>query len=109
MTKPVVMQLYCGVFRQCGVDDIQKPLGTRLRNSSGAPRRILPLPPSPIFAPVLLGYAVTIGPRNSKEGQTDLRDITRNNTQSCVLRLSDSSVPRRDRRLRKRVLVESVE
>jgi hypothetical protein len=54
-------------------------------------RRVLPLHPSPIFAPVLLGYAVTIGSRYSKEGQTDLRNVTRNNTQSCVLRLSDSS------------------
>jgi hypothetical protein len=59
-------------------------------------RRVLPLHPSPIFAPVLLGYAVTIGSRNSKEGQTDLRDVTRNNTQSYVLRVLDSSVDRRD-------------
>jgi hypothetical protein len=47
------------------MDDIQKPWGTRLRNS--------------------------------KEGQTDLRDVTRNNnTQSYVLRVLDSSVDRRD-------------
>jgi hypothetical protein len=44
----------------------------------------------------LPGYAVSIGSRNSKEGQTDLRDVTRNNTQSYVLRVVDSSVDRRD-------------
>jgi hypothetical protein len=59
-------------------------------------RRVLPLHPSPIFAPVLLGYAVTIGSRNSKEGQSDLSDVTHNNTQRCVLRVLDSSVDRRD-------------
>jgi hypothetical protein len=59
-------------------------------------RRVLPLHPSPIFALVLLGYAVTIGSRNSKEEQSDLRNVNRNNTQSCVLRLSDSRVNRRD-------------
>jgi hypothetical protein len=60
------------MFRQCGMDDIQKRRGTRLRNSSGT-WCVLPLHPSPIFPPVLLGS------RNSKEGQTDLRDFTRNN------------------------------
>jgi hypothetical protein len=59
-------------------------------------RRVLPLHPSPIFAPVLLDYAVTIVLRNSKEGQTDLSDVTLNNTQRCVLRVLDSSVDRRD-------------
>jgi hypothetical protein len=43
--------------------------------------------PYPRFAPhrALLGYAVNTGLRNSKEGQRDLRDITSNNTQRCVL------------------------
>jgi hypothetical protein len=58
--------------------------------------RVLPLHPSPLSAPVLLGYAVTIGPRNSKEGPRDLSDVTRNSTQRCVLCMSDSSVDRRD-------------
>jgi hypothetical protein len=61
-------------------------------------RRVLPLHPSPIFATVLLGYAVTIGSRNSKEGQSDLSDVKRNYTERCFLRVSDSSVDRRDRR-----------
>jgi hypothetical protein len=54
----------------------------------------LPSLPSPLFAPhsVLLGYMVTTGSRNSKEGPRDLSDVTRNNTQHCVLRMSDSSV-----------------
>jgi hypothetical protein len=33
----------------------------------------------------LLGYAVNTGLRNSKEGPRDLRDVTCNNTQRCVL------------------------
>jgi hypothetical protein len=50
--------------------------------------------PHPRFAPhrALLGYAVNNGLYNSKEGPRDLRDVTRNNTQRCVLRMSDSSV-----------------
>jgi hypothetical protein len=57
---------------------------------------VMPPHPSPLFALVLLGYAVTIGSRNSKEGPRDLSDIMRNSTQRCVLRMSDSSVDRRD-------------
>jgi hypothetical protein len=55
--------------------------------------RVLPHFPS---LRVLLGYAVTIGSRNSKEGPRNLSDVTRNSTQRCVLRMSDSSVDRRD-------------
>jgi hypothetical protein len=56
--------------------------------------RVLPPLPSPRFAPhlLLLGYAVTTGSRKSKEGTRDLHDIMRNNTQRCVLRVSDCSV-----------------
>jgi hypothetical protein len=59
--------------------------GTRLRNSSGALPRIAS-PPVPRFAPhrALPGYAVNTGSRNS-DGSRDLRDVTRNNTQHCVL------------------------
>jgi hypothetical protein len=46
---------------------------------------------------VLLGYAITTGSRNSKEGPRDLSDVTRNSTQRCVLCMSDSSVYRGDR------------
>jgi hypothetical protein len=53
------------------------------------------LPPLPSFR-VLLGYEVNTWSRNSKEGQRDLSDVTRNNTRRCVLRVSDSSVDRRD-------------
>jgi hypothetical protein len=62
--------------------------------------RVLPPLPSPCFAPhrVLLGYAVTTGSCNSKEGPHDLLDVTHNNTQCCVLRKSDSSVYNRDNR-----------
>jgi hypothetical protein len=45
---------------------------------------------------VLLGYVVITWSRNSKAGRRDLSDVTRNNTQRCVLRVSDSSVDRRD-------------
>jgi hypothetical protein len=50
--------------------------------------------PYPCFAPlrVLLGYAVTTGLLNSKEGPRDLLDVMRNNTEYCVLRMSESSV-----------------
>jgi hypothetical protein len=60
--------------------------------------RVLPHLPSPRFAshPVLLGYAVATGSRNSKDGPRNLRDVTRNNTQRCVLRMSDSSVYKRE-------------
>jgi hypothetical protein len=53
------------------------------------------LPPLPSLR-VLLGYAVITWSRNSKEGQRDLSDVTCNNTQRCVLRMSDSSVDRID-------------
>jgi hypothetical protein len=61
--------------------------------------RVLPLLPSPRFVPhrVLLGYAVTTGLRNSKEGPRDLRDVMRNDTQHCVFHMSDSSVYNRVR------------
>jgi hypothetical protein len=54
--------------------------------------------PYPRFAPhrTLLGYTVTTGLRNSKEGPCDLHGIMRNNTQCCVLRMSDSSVYNRE-------------
>jgi hypothetical protein len=45
----------------------------------------------------LLGYAVNTGLGNSKGGPRDLRDVTRNSTQRYVLRMSDSSVYKRDR------------
>jgi hypothetical protein len=45
---------------------------------------------------VLLGYAVTAGSRNSREGPPAISDIMRNNTQHCVLRMSDSSVYKRE-------------
>jgi hypothetical protein len=56
--------------------------------------RVLPPLSSPRFAThrVLLGYAVTTRSRNSKEVPRDLSDVTRKNTQRCVLRMSDSSV-----------------
>jgi hypothetical protein len=53
------------------------------------------LPPLPSFR-VLLGYAVITRSRNSKEGRRDLSDVMHNNTQRCVLHVSDSSVDRRD-------------
>jgi hypothetical protein len=62
--------------------------------------RVSPPLPSPLFVPhrTLLGYAVNTGSRNTKEGPRDLRDVTRNDTQRCVLRMSDSSVYKRDNR-----------
>jgi hypothetical protein len=45
---------------------------------------------------VLLGYSVTIGLRSSKEGPRDLSDVMLKNTRRCILRMSDSSVYRRD-------------
>jgi hypothetical protein len=59
---------------------------------------ILPPLPSPLFARhrALLGYAATTGLRNNKEGPPDLHDVMRNNTQRCVLHMSDSSVYKRE-------------
>jgi hypothetical protein len=67
------------------------------RDCATVPERCRVLPSLPSFR-MLLGYAVITWSRNSKEGQSDLTDVTRNNTQRCVLRVSDSSVDRRDRR-----------
>jgi hypothetical protein len=53
------------------------------------------LPPLPSFR-VLLGYVVITWSCNSKEGWCDLSNVTRNNTQHCVLRMSDSNVNKRD-------------
>jgi hypothetical protein len=49
--------------------------------------------PYPRFAPhhMLLGYAVTTGLRNTKNGR-DLCDVMCNSTQCYVLHMSDSSV-----------------
>jgi hypothetical protein len=55
------------------------------------------LPPLASFC-VLLGYAVITWSRNRKEGRCELGDVTRNNTQCCFLRVSDTSIYRRDRR-----------
>jgi hypothetical protein len=56
--------------------------------------RVLPPLPSARFAPhrVLLCYSVTTGSHNSKAGPPDLCEVTRDNTQRFVLRISDSSV-----------------
>jgi hypothetical protein len=69
------------------VVEAQKPRGTRLRNSGALPSRVLHPHPSPRYAPYrsLLGYAFNTGSRNSMEGPRDLRDVTRNNTQRCLL------------------------
>jgi hypothetical protein len=55
---------------------------------------VLPLLPSPRFAShrALLGYAVNTGWRKSQVGSRDFRDVKRNNTQRCVLRMSDFSI-----------------
>jgi hypothetical protein len=47
----------------------------------------LPPLPSPRFAlhHALLGYMVNTGSHSSKEGSRDLRNITCNNTQRCIL------------------------
>jgi hypothetical protein len=60
------------------------------RDFATVAERCLVLPPLPSFR-VLLGYAVTIGSRNSNEGLRDLSDVTRKSTQRCVLGMSDSS------------------
>jgi hypothetical protein len=72
--------------------------------------RVLPSLPSPCFAPhrALLGYTVNTGSRNSKEGPRDLHDVTRNNTQRCILLMSDSSVYKRHWRQCSSVEYESV-
>jgi hypothetical protein len=58
--------------------------------------RTLPPLPSPRFTPhrALLGCAVTLD--GATEGPRDLSDVTCNNTQRYVLRMSDSSVHKRD-------------
>jgi hypothetical protein len=59
--------------------------------------RVLPPLPSPRFAlPCVARLRGNTGWRNSKEGPRNLSDVTRNSTRRCVLRMSDSSVYRRD-------------
>jgi hypothetical protein len=65
------------------------------RDCATVAERCRVLPPLPSFR-VLLSYVIITWSRNSKEGQSDLSDVTCNNTQRCVLRVSDSSVDRRD-------------
>jgi hypothetical protein len=65
------------------------------RDCATVAERYCVLPPLPSFR-VLLGYAVITWLRNSKEGQSDLSDVTRNSTRRCVLRVLDSSVDSRD-------------
>jgi hypothetical protein len=65
------------------------------RDCTTVAERCRVLPPLPSFH-VLLGYVVITWSRNSKEGRRDLSDVTRNNTQRCVLCMSDSSVDGRD-------------
>jgi hypothetical protein len=73
--------------------EVMKFRNLKERDCAAERRRVLPPRPS---LRVLLGYAVITWLRNSKEGQHDLSDVRRNNTQRCVLRVSDSSVDRRD-------------
>jgi hypothetical protein len=87
---------YCGVIAP--TRELLKFRNLKTRDCEIVVSDVLPYPR---FAPHrtllgLLGYAVNIGLRNSKEELRDLRDVTRNNTQRCVLRTSDSSVYRRD-------------
>jgi hypothetical protein len=59
--------------------------------------RVLPPLPSPLFAPRVARLHGNTGWRNSKEGPHNLSDVTRKSTRRCILRMSDSSVHRRDR------------
>jgi hypothetical protein len=67
------------------------------RDCATVPERCRVLSPLPSFR-VLLGYAVITWSHKRKEGRRELSDVTRNNTQRCVLHVSDSSVDRRDGR-----------
>jgi hypothetical protein len=65
------------------------------RDCATVAERCRVLPPLPLFC-MLLGYAVITWSRKSKEGRRDLSDVMPNNIQRCVLRMSDSSVDKRD-------------
>jgi hypothetical protein len=68
--------------------EAQKPQGTQVRKQQWSAAELrLTSPPFPRSAPhhVLLGYAVNTGSRISKEASSDLHNITRDNTQCCVL------------------------
>jgi hypothetical protein len=59
--------------------------------------RVLPPLPSPRFALLCVArLRSNTWWRNSKVGPHNLSDVTRNSTQRCALRMSDSSVYRRD-------------
>jgi hypothetical protein len=58
--------------------------------------RAMPPLPSPLFASRVARLRGDTGWRNSKEGPRNLSDVTRNSTRRRVLRMSDSSVDRRD-------------
>jgi hypothetical protein len=58
--------------------------------------RVLTPLPSPLFAPRVSRLRGNTRWRNSKEGPRNLSDITRNSTRRCVLRMSDSSVHKRE-------------
>jgi hypothetical protein len=97
------MEFYCAVkvlWRNRPMRELIKFRNLKERDCATVPERcrVLPPLPSPLFAPhrVLLGYAVTAGSRNSREGPRDLSDVTRNSTRRCVLRMADSNFYRRD-------------
>jgi hypothetical protein len=83
------------MWRNRPMREVMKFRNLKERDCATVADRCRILPPLPSFG-MLLGYAVITWSHNSKEGQRDLTDVTRNNTQRCVLRMSDSSVDRSD-------------
>jgi hypothetical protein len=83
------------LWRNRPMQELIKIRNLKERDCATVAERCRVLPPFPSFR-VLLGYAVITWSRNGKEVRRDLSDLTRNNTQRCLLRMSDSSVDKRD-------------
>jgi hypothetical protein len=83
------------LWRNRPMQELIKFRNLKERYCATVAERFRVLPPLPPFR-VLLGYAVITWSPNSNEGRRDLSDVTRTNTQRCVLRMSDSSVNERE-------------
>jgi hypothetical protein len=88
----------CILWRNRPMRELLKFRNLKERDCATVAEGCRTLPPPLLIASlrVLLGYAVTAGSRNSREGPRDFSYVRRNSTQRCVLGMSGSSVHKRD-------------
>jgi hypothetical protein len=94
-SHPISLRSLLILWRNRPMWEVMKYRNLKERDCATVAERCRVLPPFPSLR-VLLGYAVVTWSRNSTEGWRDLSDVTRNNTQCCLLHMSDSSITKRD-------------